>query len=305
MPTTYAEDLAACRARLKQGSKSFAAASLLLPERVRQPASAFYAFCRVADDAIDEGDDPLRALEDLRARVDEIWRGAPRAHPVDRALSRVVVEGSFPRAPVDALLEGFEWDVRGRRYADLGAVIEYAARVAASVGVMMTLFMGRRDPRILARACDLGVAMQLSNIARDVGQDARAGRLYLPADWLDASGLSLSSLTQCATAQTRALTQRLLLEAEALYLRSDRGVKMLPRDCRASIRAARLVYSDLHREIQRAGFDTIGQRAVVPVARKLWLVTRALASAASVSVAPGASELPPLPQVRFLTEVAS
>jgi len=170
---------------------------------------------------------------------------------------------------------------------------------------MMTLFMGRRDPRILSRACDLGVAMQLSNIARDVGEDARAGRVYLPTEWLERSGVSVASLARSATPGSRAITQQLVIEADTLYERSDRGVPMLPRDCRGSIRAARLVYSDLHREMRRADFDTISRRAVVPVQRKLWLLTRSLASAASRSARPGPAELPPLPQARFLTELGS
>ena len=95
----------------------------------------------------------------------------------------------IPRALPEALLEGFAWDAAGRRYETLDEVEHYAARVAGCVGAMMTLVMGRRDPAILARACDLGVAMQLTNICRDVGEDARAGRLYLPLAWLRDNGI--------------------------------------------------------------------------------------------------------------------
>ncbi|MCB9598565.1 MAG: phytoene/squalene synthase family protein, partial [Sandaracinaceae bacterium] len=174
---------------LGRGSKSFAAASRLLPGRLRDPVAAYYAFCRVSDDAVDESDDPSAALASLRARLDAIIAGAPGSHVADQGLAWVMREHRIGRAPLDALLEGYAWDVAGRRYETLSDVRAYAARVAGSVGVVMTLLMGPRDPRVLARAADLGVAMQLTNIARDVGEDARAGRLYLPMAWLRAEGL--------------------------------------------------------------------------------------------------------------------
>ena len=109
--------------------------------------------------------------------------------PADRALADVVQQFAIPRTLLDALIEGFAWDAEGRRYEDISSVYAYSARVAATVGAMMTLLMGVRDPDLLARACDLGVAMQLSNIARDVGEDAANGRLYLPREWLREEGL--------------------------------------------------------------------------------------------------------------------
>jgi len=184
-----AYDLGACRKLMRGGSKTFFAASLLLPARVREPASALYAFCRLADDAIDLGGDPHAAMSDLEQRLDAIYDGRPGAVDADRALAQVVHRHAIPRLLLDALLEGFLWDANGRRYETLHDVHAYGARVAGTVGAMMALVMRAATPQALARACELGVAMQLTNIARDVGEDARNGRLYLPRQWLREAGI--------------------------------------------------------------------------------------------------------------------
>ena len=168
---------------MRGGSKTFFAASLLLPARVRAPASALYAFCRLADDEIDLGSDPQRAMAGLHRRLDHVYAGRPQPIDADHALAAVVHRFAIPRAMLDALLDGFVWDTQGRRYETLEDVHAYGARVAGAVGAMMALVMGTRDSAALARACELGVAMQLTNIARDVGEDARNGRLYLPRAW--------------------------------------------------------------------------------------------------------------------------
>ena len=124
----------------------------------------------------------------LRVRLERIYAGDPAPLSCDRAFARAVRRHGIPRAAPNALLDGFEMDLRGRRYETLGEVKEYATGVAASVGVMMAMAMGARSAQALARAADLGIAMQLTNIARDIGEDARNGRLYLPRDWLDEAG---------------------------------------------------------------------------------------------------------------------
>jgi 15-cis-phytoene synthase len=117
-----ADDLRACRALMRGGSKTFFAASLLLPSRVRAPASALYAFCRLADDAVDLGENPLSAMRDLQERLDGIYAGRPRPITADRALAVVVHRFAIPRALLDALLDGFVWDTSGRRYETLDDV---------------------------------------------------------------------------------------------------------------------------------------------------------------------------------------
>ena len=173
-------DCAACRAAIRQGSHSFYLASLMLPVAIREPAYAVYAFCRMADDLIDRDEGGADAIAALGLMLDRIYDGRPAAHYVERGFADVVQRFAIPRAVPDALIEGLGWDAAGRRYATLDDLKSYAVRVASSVGIMMTLVMGRRDPDVLARACDLGVAMQLTNIARDIGEDA-AQRPHLHA----------------------------------------------------------------------------------------------------------------------------
>lgn len=252
-------DLAHCRMMIKQGSKSFHLASLLLPNTYRQHARALYGFCRMADDLVDESTIPQPAVDLLAKRLDAIYAGAPFDNPTDRAFADVVSRFAIPRAIPDALIEGFAWDAEGRRYQTLSEVTAYGVRVAGTVGVMMSLIMGERRPEALARAIDLGVAMQFSNIARDVEEDRKLGRDYLPADWLPKSPANAAT--------------RLVHEAELIYDRAASGIAMLPRSCRASINAARLLYREIGLVAEKQ--HHVG-RAVVPLARKLMLVVIAV-----------------------------
>ena len=270
---------------LRAGSKSFHLASRLLPARVRMPTLALYAFCRHADDAVDDaGSDRAArsAVDSLRARVDRVYADRALDAVVERAFARVVHRFAIPRAIPDALVEGMQWDVEGRTYDSAEDVRAYGMRVAGTVGLMMTLIMGERDTDVLARACDLGVAMQLTNIARDVGEDARRGRIYLPSRWLTEAGVDREQFLAHPEASEgiRAVVAKLLVEADALYDQADAGIAHLPRDCRIAIRSARLVYSAIGNDIRKAGFDSVSRRAVVPLRRKLWLVLRAFGARA-------------------------
>jgi phytoene synthase len=291
-----AADLETCRALLAAGSKSFHAASWLLPRALRGPAAAVYGFCRVSDDAVDEaearGADPIAELQALHERLDAIYAGRPADDPVDRAFAVVVARYGIPRAAPEGLLDGYRWDVEGRRYRQPGDTVAYGARVASTVGLMMTALMGIEGPRgpvgdpalrrqVFARACDLGIAMQLTNIARDVGEDARSGRVYLPEDWLAHEGLSAARLIE-APAHSPALgrvVERLLGLADTYYERADRGIPWLPWRARLAIRAASLIYRDIGRVVRANGHDAVSQRAVTSLPRKLWLLGRALGAA--------------------------
>jgi phytoene synthase len=291
---------------MRGGSKTFFAASLLLPTRVRSPACALYAFCRLADDEIDLGGDAVEAVRGLHLRLDALYAGRPLDIDADRALASVVHRHAVPRALLDALLEGFLWDANGRGYETLEEVHDYAARVAGTVGAMMALVMGVRDEAALSRACDLGVAMQLTNIARDVGEDARNGRLYLPRQWLRDAGIDPQAWLAAPNFDPAiaAIVQRLLDAADALYRRAEHGIAGLPRDCRPAIHAARLVYAEIGREIERNGLDCISRRAVVSGRRKLALIARA-AMAALVAPVGAKGNLPVLPAAQFLVAAAA
>ena len=275
-----AADLEACQRILAEGSKSFSAASLLLPRRMRGPAAAFYAFCRVADDLVDFSERPSEAVVELSARLDRIYASAPSDDPVDRAFCRVVHAFSIPRAVVDALIEGFEWDADERAYETLDEVEAYCARVASAIGVVMTLFMGPRDRRTLTRACDLGAAMQLTNICRDVVEDAGRGRLYLPAAWLRERGIDPGDFVArigdyAGDARVAEVVEAVLQVADRYYRRADAGIAMLPWDCRPAIRAASLIYADIGRVIREQGCDPTRGRAHTSKLRKLRLLLKA------------------------------
>lgn len=307
------EDRETCRALLKGGSRSFHAAGKLLPESVHGPAGAIYAFCRLADDEIDNAidndslmgsgshTDPQAALARLRHRLERAYAGAPLAISVDRAFADVVRRHAIPRALPEALLEGFAWDAAGRTYETLDDVLAYGARVAGTVGAMMAVLMGRRAPETVSRACDLGVAMQLSNIARDVGEDARAGRLYLPRTWLREAGIDpdIWLANPAFTPEIGIVVKRLLAVAELLYARADAGIGQLPVVCRPGIGAARLLYAEIGHEVLRHGGDSVSRRAVVSGRRKLALLGRGVFDALFPATINSA---PPLPQARFLVE---
>lgn len=286
---------------LRTGSYTFFAASLLLPRAVRDPASALYAFCRLADDGVDAGEDPRGALQGLRGRLAAAYDGRPHASPADRALARVVAQFSIPVALPAALLEGFQWDLEGRHYETLEDLQAYAARVAGSVGAMMALLMGVRTPDGMARACELGVAMQLSNIARDVGEDARMGRIYLPLQWLREAGVDPDAWLAAPVFNDAiaSVVQRVLQAADMLYRRVDSGVAQLPLSCRPGINAARFLYAAIGHEVARRGLDSVSQRARVAPSRKAALLLKSL-----LCLAPATSAVasPALAQTRFLVD---
>ncbi len=300
----WVTDLAACRRLLMAGSKTFYAASRLLPERIRTAATVLYAFCRIADDTVDEDGGTVESVDGLHAQLDLVYAGRPRNHPVDRALSRVVVEYGIPREVLDALLEGIVWDAEGRDYHTISDLNAYAARVAGAVGAMTCLLMDRRNPDVLARACDLGVAMQFTNIARDVGEDARNGRLYLPRDWMRDAGLDPDAWLADPVFDDRlaSVIQRLLATADVLYKRAEMGITRLPLACRPAIFAARYFYAEIGRELERKGLNSVKHRAIVPGRRKATLLIPILASAALPS---GWRAIPALDETQFLVTASS
>jgi phytoene synthase len=289
---------------MREGSKSFSAASRVLPERVRTPATIVYAFCRISDDAVDGAADPAAGFAMIAQRLDAIYAGTPSENAVDRALAGVVRDRGLPRAVFDALLEGYRWDVEHRRYESLDDLQAYCMRVAGTVGVIMTLLMGCNDAVTLARACDLGVAMQLTNICRDVGEDARNGRVYLPLAWLREAGVDVEAWLANPTMSRDlgAVVERVLAIADELYARADLGIRRLPHDCRAAIRAARLIYADIGRIIRQNGHDAISQRAVTSKARKLALLARAYGS---IFWRPRPTTEPALAPARFLIDAVA
>ena len=268
-------DLKACEAILRRGSRSFHFASRLLPARLRGPTAAVYAFCRVTDTFVDAEGASQKDLADVVRRLDRIYEGRPADDPVDRAFAEVVDRFDIPRTIPDALVEGYAWDLEGRSYEVLPDVYAYCVRVGSTVGLMMCLVMEVRGPATLARAADLGVAMQLTNIARDVGEDARRGRVYLPRSWLPGLPIEEWMRAPRPTPIVREAVRRLLAAADGTYVRAGSGIEDLPADCRLAIRAALLIYEDIGTQIRDHGYDSVTRRAYTSLARKVTLLYRA------------------------------
>jgi phytoene/squalene synthetase len=193
------------RAIIEKGSKSFAAAARLFDPSTRASAYLLYAWCRHCDDQTDDqelgfGASRLQAsegrlrLDRLRAQTLRTLSGEPVDDPIFAGLQRVVADSEIPhRYPLEHL-DGFLMDIEGRQYRSFGDTMEYCYHVAGVVGVMMAYVMGVRDEPTLDRATDLGLAFQLTNICRDVMEDAKVGRVYLPRDWLDEAGVPATEI---------------------------------------------------------------------------------------------------------------
>jgi len=247
------------------GSKSFAAAAKLFDERTRQSAVMLYAWCRHCDDVIDgqtlghsqlagdrsSGDARLAELVDLTERA---YAGEPMSDPAFAAFQQVVQRHGIPREYPLEHLAGFRMDVQGYRYQTLDDTLLYCYRVAGVVGLMMARVMGVEAEATLDRACDLGLAFQLTNIARDIVEDAQVGRVYLPADWLAEVGIPVDEVAlprhRPALAQ---LAARLIDLAEPYYRSASQGLRDLPFRSAWSIATAHGVYRQIGIEVKARG----------------------------------------------------
>lgn len=284
-----------CRLAIRDGSKSFAAAARLFAPETRAAAYQLYAWCRHCDDQIDgeslgrrpEGKD-LRDADGARAacharlvaHTRSTLDGAPPPDPVFEALARVVRRYRIPeRLPLE-LIEGFAMDAEGRRYEALDDLLLYCYHVAGTVGLMMAHVMGVREEATLRRAADLGIALQLTNIARDVIDDARVGRVYLPLRWLAAAGVPAEEVAEPRhRARLAEVVRRLLGEADRYYASGDRGLCRLPLRSAWSVAVARGVYSEIGRLVTARGARAWDRRAVVSPTRKGYWIVRGLLEA--------------------------
>jgi phytoene synthase len=281
--------VAVSRDMIRKGSKSFAAAAMLFDPSTRASAYLLYAWCRHCDDEIDGQDlghapaagvppsdqsPAARAgrLEALRSSTLSALAGEPQADDVFTAFQRVVQEHRIPAQYPLELLAGFEMDVNDQQYETLADTLLYCYRVAGVVGVMMACVMGVRERAVLLRASDLGIGFQLTNIARDIIDDARNGRCYLPADWLREAGIPRGELADPARRRAvAALVTRLLDEADRYYASAAEGLRALSFRSAWAIATALGVYRDIGRLVREHGHRAWDERAVVSTPRKLWL----------------------------------
>ncbi len=264
-------------------SRSFALAARLLPAGVCDEVAVLYAWCRRADDALDLAPAIERAerLQRLRAELAAIYAGQVQEDPLLAAFQGVVARRAIPQHYPAELLDGLETDVGRVCFSSLSELLLYAYRVAGVVGLMMCHVLGARDVRAQPHAVHLGIAMQLTNVCRDVLEDWQRERLYLPEELLCGSGvvgLGQELGTPLGSERREALARSLrhLLElAERFYCSADRGLSALPPRAAWAVRSARLVYAAIGDELARVGYDVFAGRAVVPRWKKCWLCLRA------------------------------
>ena len=286
------EVIAASASIISKGSKSFAAAARLFDRTTRGHAIMLYAWCRHCDDEIDgqdlgigqcspEPSEQRARLERLRLETNAAMRGDAVTGTPFVAFQRVFLECGIPRHyPLD-LLDGFAMDVHGRDCRTLNDTLRYCYHVAGTVGGMMAAVMGIRDPDVVARAVDLGIAFQLTNIARDVMQDAADGRCYLPRQWLEAAGVPDDTEQFPDHAEAiHGQVVRLLDEAERYYRSARHGVARLSFRNAWAIASALVIDRDIGRVIRRDGARAWQRRATIGAARKLMLLCKGAAVAA-------------------------
>jgi 15-cis-phytoene synthase len=263
-----------CQQKAAASGSSFYYSFLFLPAEKRRAITAFYAFCREVDDVADEASDVGVARTKLawwRTEVANLMAGHP-AHPVTRALAPFVAPMGIDGARMNEIIDGMEMDLTHHRYADYASLRVYCHRVAGVVGQISASIFGFRHGQTLEYAELLGHAFQLTNIIRDVGEDARRGRVYIPADELARHWLSAGDILACKGGEAfRALMGEQADRAEALYAQAF--AKLHPED-RRNQRAGLImaaIYRTLLAEIRRDGFPVLEGRVSLTPIRKLWI----------------------------------
>lgn len=274
---TTAEAYERCRAITRHEARNFYYGFVFLPGERRQGIHAAYAFSRRCDDSVD-GDEPLAVklaeLDRRREELDRCYAGAPPGDdPVLVALADSVARFGIPRRHLDHLLEGVEWDLRKTRYRDFAALEEYCDRVAGAVGLISLHVFGFADPAAPAHARDLGVALQIVNIMRDVAEDAERGRIYLPQEDLRAHGVTEAEiLSGAATPRFRGLMREQAARARGYFARGERLLPLLDRRARLCVAMLSGLYREILTVIEAQDYDVFAGRASLSTPRKLALM---------------------------------
>ena len=257
---------------------SFYYSFLVLPPQKRNAVIAVWDFCRAVDDAVDEEEAPERAAEALaawRAELASCYNGTRPGTPQARALQPFVGDFRLPRQPFDDLIDGVEMDLRHARYPTFDALSEYCRRVASTVGLICVEIFGYRNAAARDYAVHLGMALQLTNIIRDVAADLQRGRVYLPEEDMRRFGVTDADLhAGIVTPEVRALLAHECARAQDYY---RRAAASLPPEDKRSLVAAEImggIYYEILRRIERAGYDVFGRRMRVPRPRRALIAAR-------------------------------
>lgn len=263
-----------CQQKTAQSGSSFYYSFLFLPPERRRAITALYAFCREVDDTVDETSDGSVARIKLawwRTEVSNMYKGTP-THPVTQALQPHVVAYKLEEQHLQAIVDGMEMDLDQSRYLDYAGLQKYCWRVAGVVGILSASIFGYTNPQTLAYAEKLGLAFQLTNIIRDVGDDARKGRIYLPVNELQQFNVTAADILNFRHSEKfEALMQ---FQAERAQRTYDEALALLPKEDRRAQRPGLMmaaIYRTLLDEIQRDRFHVLNQRISLTPLRKLWL----------------------------------
>lgn len=292
-PASEPTVIEASRAVLARHARSFRWASVFLPADARDDAAVVYAYCRLADDLVDEATDPSVGAADL-ARLDAELMGTEPPRPLVVALHDVARRRGIDLRSAHELDVGIGSDQGAVRVADDAELLRYCYRVAGTVGLMMCGVIGVTHPGALAHAIDLGIGMQLTNICRDVREDAGRDRVYLPATRLRAAGIDPEALRagNADRAKLAEVVRELLALAERYYTSADDAMRHIPWRSRLAILVASRVYRAIGRRLLRHGADTWAGRTIVPWWEKLAWAAAGLAAALHPRVA-GLTAAPP------------
>ena len=269
-----------CQRETRRHARSFYFASVALPRDKKRAAYAVYAFCRYADDLVDRSTSPENigpALARVGAEFDRLVAGAVSEPPFAPAFAWAVARYGIEKQPFLDLLKGVAMDLGPVRIADWPQLRDYCYHVASVVGLMMARIFELRDEAGRERAIDLGLAMQLTNILRDVGEDQRLGRVYLPADELAAGGVGPGDLAaERATPALRTLLRAQIARARKYYTQAEAGIPLLADDgSQYTVWLMRHVYAGILDEIEKLDYEVLRRRASTSFPRKLLLAARA------------------------------
>jgi 15-cis-phytoene synthase len=274
-----------CRWMITKGSKSFSLAAKLFDSDIRDAAFFLYGWCRYCDDQVDDAgktesqDELAKRVKALKEDTISAFSFAQQREPVFVALQYIVHRYGIPVHYALELIEGMAMDARGTRYNSLKELLLYCYRVAGTVGLMMSHVMGLRDESALKHAADLGIGMQLTNIARDIIEDAAMGRIYLPLSWLQEAQIPAAEVAAPEYREKLAmLSLRLLREADCYYRSGDAGLWYLSFRSACAVSAARQVYSEIGSLLLRKGANAWDQRTYVTGSLKVWVVIRGVLS---------------------------
>lgn len=266
-----------CQQKAAASGSSFYYSFLFLPPERRQAITALYAFCREVDDVVDECVDPNMARAKLawwRTEVGALYEGKP-SHPVTQALAAALPRFQISRELLLEIIDGMEMDLDQARYASFKDLHLYCYRVASVVGLLAAEIFGYQNRHTLKYAHDLGIALQLTNIIRDVGEDARRGRIYLPVEELQRFNVPAADLLQSRYSDN--FKQLMAFQAERAQSYYDKAFEHLPKEDRKSQKAGLImaaIYRTTLEEIARDGFQVLHQRTSLTPVRKLWIATK-------------------------------